>query len=402
MIASYVDTEIARQQTLIEVAHELSNRKILARGGRPVSVKETLLAWARKEGGGPETPHDLTDLFASTTSSVVRKALDAGGRVLGVRLPGFAGLLKGKLGPELAAHARIAGVGGILHSDELPGYGITPEDVAQVSARLGVAAGDAFVLVAEAESKGREGLKGVLSRAAIATEGVPPETREPRPDGTTTYARPLPGRARMYPETDVPPIRITKEQLDRVEGRLPELPEVRLERLLASHRIPRQQAAQLVEEGADDAFEAIVAEAAEPQVVANALTYTFAEVRREGLDVDTIPIEALRDLFRRYASGAFAKEAIPDLLRTMARDRVDVSTAARSLGLAAMSEAELDEALDAIVAAHEPMIRERGERALAPLMGVAMGQLRGKADGRVINDKLRSKIAAKLDAGGGR
>jgi glutamyl-tRNA(Gln) amidotransferase subunit E len=206
----------------------------------------------------------------------------------------------------------------------------------------------------------------------------------------------------MYPETDVPPIRITKEQLDRVEGRLPELPEVRLERLLASHRIPRQQAAQLVEEGADDAFEAIVAEAAEPQVVANALTYTFAEVRREGLDVDTIPIEALRDLFRRYASGAFAKEAIPDLLRTMARDRVDVSTAARSLGLAAMSEAELDEALDAIVAAHEPMIRERGERALAPLMGVAMGQLRGKADGRVINDKLRAKIAAKLDAGGGR
>ena len=146
----------------------------------------------------------------------------------------------------------------------------------------------------------------------------------------------------MYPETDVPPIRITQERLDRLRAELPEMPEVRLEKIVATYKLPRQQAAQLIEDGVDDAFEAIVRDSDEPQVVANALTYQFAEIRREGLDVD------------------------------------------------------------AIVAAHEPMIRERGERATAALMGVAMGQLRGRADGGVISEKLRARVAAKLASDEGR
>jgi glutamyl-tRNA(Gln) amidotransferase subunit E len=177
---------------------------------------------------------------------------------------------------------------------------------------------------------------------------------------------------------------------------------VRVERIVATHRLPRQQAAQLIEEGLDDALEVIVRESGEPQVAANALTYQFAEIRREGLDVDAIPLDRLRALFRMYANGAFAKEAIPGLLRAMARDKADAATAAKTLGLEAITENELDATLDAIVAAHEPMIRERRERAVAALMGVAMGQLRGKADGAVISEKLRAKVAAKIAPDEGR
>src|SRR5207249_2208227 len=130
-----------------------------------------------------------------------------GGVVLGWSLPGFAGLLKGKLGPELAAHARVAGVAGIFHSDELPAYGITSSEVTAARTALRIGEQDAFVLVAEEEEKARGAIGEMVPRAAAAIEGVPPETREPRPDGTTVYSRPLPGKARMYPETDVPPIR---------------------------------------------------------------------------------------------------------------------------------------------------------------------------------------------------
>lgn len=381
MISTFVEKEVARQRMLLEVREELA-----ARG-------------ATKPDG---VVHDVTEVFTATASRVVAGALASGGKVLGITLPGFAGLLKGELGPELAGRARIAGVHGILHSDELPSMGVTAEEVAGVIERLAVGRRDAFVLVATHERGGRMALREVVNRATEAFHGVPPETRDPRPDGTTVYSRPLPGRARMYPETDVPPIRITRERLERLRATLPEMPEVRLERLVETHRLPRQQAAQLIEDGLDDAFETLEKDSGEAQVAANALTYHFSEIRREGIDIDTIPLERLRELFRMFARGAFAKEAIPALLRAMARDRTNAAHAAQSLGLAAMTERELDAALDAIVAAHGPMIRERRERALPALMGVAMAQLRGKADGAVISEKLRARISANLASSEGR
>jgi len=373
MMATFVENEVRRQQMLLDAAEELRRRGVR-------TTKADVV--------------DVTAAFGSSESKVVAKALASGGRVLGIRLRGFGGLLKGKLGPELAAHARVAGVGGIFHSDELPAYGITAEEVTVVNELLAVEPNDAFVLVADEEARGREALREALVRAGEAIGGVPPETRDPRPDGTTAYSRPLPGRARMYPETDVPPIRITRERLDRLRAQLPEMPEVRVERISASYGVPRQQASQLLEDGLDGEFEALAKEFGDARAVATALTYQYSEIRREGIDVDALPLDRLRELFRMLAEGAFAKEAIPALLRHMAREGTDTAAAVAALGLGAMTEAQVDAVLAEIVAAQEAMIRARGEKALAPLMGVAMERLRGKADGRVVNEKLRARIAA--------
>src|SRR5437879_10193917 len=99
----------------------------------------------------PAEVHNLSASFKGTQSKVVATALKKGGVVLGWSLPGFAGLLKDKLGPELAAHARVAGVAGLFHSDEWPASAITPSEVtaARTAFRLGWHA--AFFLVAEEE-----------------------------------------------------------------------------------------------------------------------------------------------------------------------------------------------------------------------------------------------------------
>src|SRR5438132_4938871 len=191
MIATFVEREVERQVMLLAVAADLKKRNT-----RSV----------------PTDVGNVTAVFRETESKVVRTALKKGGVVLGWALPGFAGLLKGKLGPELAAHARIAGVAGIFHSDELPGYGITQSELGAVRTALGLGASDACVIVAEEETKARAAFDEMGPRAAAAIRGVPPETRDPRPDGTTAYSRPLPGKARMYPETDVPPIRVIAEE----------------------------------------------------------------------------------------------------------------------------------------------------------------------------------------------
>jgi glutamyl-tRNA(Gln) amidotransferase subunit E len=371
MIPVYVEREVERQLALIEAARELK-----ARGITRIDL----------------TIQDVSSVLSSSSSNVVRGALDAGGKVLGARLPGFRGLLKGKLGPELAAHARVAGVQGILHSDELTGYGITDAEVAALSKALGLHEGDAFVLVAAEEAKARHAFEEMLPRMRAALAGIPEETRDPRPDGTSVYSRPLPGKARMYPETDVPPIRVTDAWLERLRKELPEPPERRTARLAERYGVHEQQARQLVQEGIDGTFEAIAREFGDAKLVASVLLYQLAEIRREGLPVDAIPEDRLREMFALVTAGAFAKEAIPQVLREMARSGRSAEEAAKALGLAGAGREEVERVVDEVIASSREIIVSRGEAAVAPLMGKAMERLRGRADGKLVNEILRERL----------
>src|SRR5207302_7262663 len=106
--------------------------------------------------------------------------------------------------------------------------------------------------------------------------------------------------------------------------------------------IHEQQTHQLVQEGMDELFELIAREFGEPRLVATVLLYTFSELRRESLDVDGIPIDRLRELFSLLKAGRFAKEAVPAVLREMARPGGRSSEAPSSLGAKGMNRSELE------------------------------------------------------------
>ncbi len=376
LIETFVEKEAERQVMLIGVAKELQRRGA---------------------GKAPETGVDLTPLFSGTQSKVVQSALKKDGRVLGWALPKFAGLLKGKLGPELAAHARVAGVGGIFHSDELPAYGVTQADVEAVRKALKLGEEDAFVLVADEEAKCLHAIEEMRPRAESAAKGVPEETRDPRPDGTSVYSRPLPGKARMYPETDVPPLRIHETLLRRIGEHLPERPDVTIPRLVKEYGLHEQQARQLVQEGSDDIFELVAREFGEAKLVATVLLYNFSELRREGLDVDGIPEDHLRELFSLLKAGRFAKEGIPALLREMARRGVRASEAMASLGVQGLRREDVERIVDEIIDASTELVKSKGPAAEKTLMGRVMDRLRGRADGKLVSQVLRDRLRTRLE-----
>ncbi|MGQ0797248.1 MAG: Glu-tRNA(Gln) amidotransferase subunit GatE [Methanobacteriota archaeon] len=378
LIATFVEKEAERQTMLLSVASELRRRGV-------ASV--------------PDGVRDVTAHMTSSESKVVKAALGKGGKVLAWPLPGFAGLLKGKLGPELAARAHIAGVGGIFHSDELPAYGISATEVEAVRTALGLGPKDAFVVVADDEVRARRAFEEMRPRAQAALDGVPPETREPRPDGTTVYARPLPGKARMYPETDVPPVRVDETRLRRIRERLPEPPEAAIPRLARDYGIHEQQARQLFEDGTFGAFELIAREFGEARTAATTLTYTASEIRREGADVDAIPEDRWRELFSLLKAGRFAKEAIPALVREMARRGVRASEALGALGVTGMGRPEVEAVVDGILEAAADLLASRGAAAEKTLMGRAMERLRGRADGKLVSDVLRARLRERLESG---
>ena len=83
----------------------------------------------------------------------------------------------------------------------------------------------------------------------IASDGVPADTRVSLTDGATRFKRPKSGASRMYPETDVPPVLITPEQMSEAEKDIPEAYEMKEARLREAHGISPQLATKIIDHG---------------------------------------------------------------------------------------------------------------------------------------------------------
>jgi len=202
LIETIVMYEALRQVRLLEIREELKKRG--------ATVGETT---------------DVTQIFENTGSSVISAQI-LKGCVLALRLRGFGGMVGAeiqpdrRLGSEFSDRAKKAGVGGVFHTDELPAYGITDAEVDALRDFVGAEAEDCVVIVADLCDRAADALNEVSERAEQALAGIPEETRKMLPAGTSAYLRPLPGAARMYPETDVPPVPIS----GRIDGiPIPEL-----------------------------------------------------------------------------------------------------------------------------------------------------------------------------------
>ncbi len=341
---------------------------------------------------------DLTDFLTTTKSNVVQKQLKNNGCVMGFKLPGFNGLLKQKdtrLGKEFAVNAKIvSGIGGIIHSDELPGYGITNKEVQRIHETLGTKKDDAFVIAIGKKEVVIKALQAVIDRAKTCLDGVPNEVRRALPDDTTEYLRPMPGAARMYPETDVPPVQIGSNKIEKIRKNLPELPEDKYKRFIKQYKLNNEQAKQILSSGYSDDFEKLVKQLPSlKNVIIRTFLNTFSELEKENLDISVLNEKILLNVFLRLSQGRFSKEGIPDLLQYLSKNpEADVDTAIKQVGLSSVNIDEIQKIIRKIVKERKDFVKQRGINALGPLMGIVMKELRGKSDGKVISEILRKEI----------
>lgn len=378
-IEAIVEREVTRQHNLLEIKKELN--KINA------SVSDKIV--------------DVTSVFTNTSSKVILKALK-GGVVLAVNLPGFAGFVGKELAPgrrlgtEFSDRAKKSGVGGIFHTDELPDYGITENEVEALRKAVGAQDTDCVVMVADAKEKATGALEAVIIRAMEALACVPEETRRALPDGNSAYMRPLPGAARMYPETDVPPVAIREERIRRIK--LPELIGERKARYMVQFKLNEELAGQIARSGNFVLFESIMQKApqASATLVVRTLETILYELEKEGLPVNNIRDEHLTHLFKHQSEGKIPNEAIGEILKIIANHpEFSVDEAARSLGIGA-GTGELEAAIDKLIESKMDFIREKGLNSVGPLMGVVMKDFRGKVSGQEVSRLLAEKISKKL------
>ena len=382
LISVVVEYEVQRQFNLLKISEEL----------RGSGMKEE---YVREEF------FDVTGVFKQTKCKVLRKALDKNQQVLAVKLPEFKGFLKRelmpgfRLGTEMADRARFWGrVGGIFHTDELPAYGITAEEVEKLRKTVKAEEHDGIVFVADKPENIKDALKAVVERAREVIKGVPQETRTSNPDGTTRYMRPRPGAARMYPETDIPPIQITEQYLKHVSSRLPEMPEQKFERLTREYGLNQKLAKQIFVSERSELFEAIVKESqVSPTTVAVFLTETLKALKRDGIQVEKVSENKIREIFASIGSGELTKEAIPEIVSWLSEhEDKSVKEAISGLGIEVLSKEKLEKIVDEVIRANKKLIEERGVNAFGALMGIIMKDVRGKANASSVSELIRKKL----------
>ncbi|ELZ27442.1 glutamyl-tRNA(Gln) amidotransferase subunit E [Halosimplex carlsbadense 2-9-1] len=370
-IDDIVRNEVRRQVELLDIAEEL--------GERDAAVGD---------------PQDVTEVFEGTDSGVIGGALSSGGNVMAVRLDGFDGLVgreiqpDRRLGTELSDHAKRHGAGGIFHTDELPAYGVTEAEVADLREAVDAGPEDAVALVADDPETTALAIEAVVERAEAAMDEVPEETRDATEEGTTRYLRPLPGAARMYPETDVPPVEPDPSEVDR-----PELLTEKVERYQAEYDLGSGLAEQVAYGEYMPLFERVVGEGVDPTLAAGTLESTLTELRRDDVAVSRLTDDHLADALALVDGGEVPQEGLDDLLRALAADPdLAAEAAVEQEDLGGVGEDEVREAVVRVVERNAEQVEAEGMGAFSGLMGECMGELRGKADGDTVSSVLREEI----------
>lgn len=380
-LVKVIEHEMLRQHSLIIIAEKLKERNVdVNRIGDKIE--------------------DLTDILEKTQSKIVKRILDAKGIFRGIRVQGFAGMIGFepyediRLGKELGKLVKFYDLEGVFHSDELPSYGITENEVSEIRNRLQINTNDAFVIVGGPKEKVEFASDAIIERLKSATRGVPAETRGCTKDGKTLFLRPKPGAARMYPETDIPTIPITPSMLESLSDKIPKSWDETLKVLMKKYNLNEKLAKEIFDSDYLSVFEEIAnTTKIQPTFIASKLTEDITNLQRQGLDAYSLKNDKIKDIFQRLDSGMIAKESVVMIFEKLMRNEAkNIDEAIKAAGISSLSDEELGRMIDKIISENMTTINEKGMNAQGMLMGRVMARARGRADGQKINSMLRDKL----------
>jgi aspartyl-tRNA(Asn)/glutamyl-tRNA(Gln) amidotransferase subunit B len=203
---------------------------------------------------------------------------------------------------------------------------------------------------------------------------------------------------RYFPEPDLPPIEVSKEQLEQWRSELPELPAQKRHRYESELGLSAYDARVLTDDRlVAEYFEATVAAKANPKQAANwVMGGIAAYLNTEKLTITQIALKPLilAELINLVEEGTIsnniAKELLPELLSQggSAKELVERK------GLIQISDtAELEALIDEVIAAN-PKELEQYRNGKTKLQGFFVGQVMKKTNGRA-DPKLTNQLLGK-------
>jgi aspartyl-tRNA(Asn)/glutamyl-tRNA(Gln) amidotransferase subunit B len=207
---------------------------------------------------------------------------------------------------------------------------------------------------------------------------------------------------RYFPDPDLLPVEIADELIERVRASLPELPEARRDRLVASYGLTPAQAGQLTSSIETSSF-ALAALHEAPRARSSDLANWIvgplsAKLNEANLDISASRISArqLGRLAARVDDGTLSSKMVKELIDAMWAGEGDADAIIEKRGLKQVSDAgAIEKLVDEVLANNEKQVadyRSGKEKAFNSLVGQVMKATQGKANPAQVNEILRRKL----------
>ncbi len=356
------------------------------------------------------THQDVTPIVSKTDYEPLRKAVQAGNVVQCTLLRGFAGLLNEPtqehttFAKEFSDRVRVIAcltqLPNLIHSD-MASETLAGRDWKQLRRRMRAEHGDALLLVWGDARDTTTACQEIALRAKEATIGVPNDTRQAYKDGTNGFERVLPGADRMYPDTDLPPLAITQDRLERIQARLPEPVWDRQARYHALG-VPHDALIPLCVSPRNKLFDRLVAELKiDAKFAAVVLVQQMKAWRRAGRPVEQLRDEELLEVFRLHAVGKLTRDgvlaAIARLVELPPAPAGGTSRVAHVLAeynLTPLPDAQSEQAIEECLTELGSAVFAGPEQKRRYICGQLQRRFRGRLDGRKLAERVEARLRA--------
>lgn len=328
LISKSITHEIERQRNL-----RVSMDEFLSRGGLKYQFEFS----------------EVKDIFSGTTSKMLKSAFKSGKSIYCSRAPNLSGLLnsgKNRVGKDLSDIAKAYGLGGVLHTDELPAFGISAEEVDAVRKAFKPGGDDALVLLVCTKERAEKLAGAFTSRMKKLSEMDFSETRGPHEDGTTKFLRPLPGKERMYPETDVPVFPVTAGMLERISSFVPRGEDEIAGELVTEFSISRQEARTIASSFQVDEFREYAKITGEGKLAGRLLLQTVPEMEKK--HAARFDEAELRKLLEISSGKKWARNVLENAMDAMLSKGLGAEGSAKAVMESSISDRELRSLVETI------------------------------------------------------
>lgn len=206
---------------------------------------------------------------------------------------------------------------------------------------------------------------------------------------------------RYFPEPDIPPVVVTEELLSDVRKRLPEMPDMRLQRFMNELKLTEEDAITLTENRyLADYFEEVIGFLNEPKAVANVvMTEVLRVLNEKSIDVRLFGIdpERLAELISLKKEDKINSSAMQQIFNRMLESEASPTTLAEQMNLLQVSDTDFIEPIIDDVIRQNPDEVERFRNGKKQLIGFFIGQVMQRSKGKANPKQVRELITDKIE-----
>jgi len=204
-----------------------------------------------------------------------------------------------------------------------------------------------------------------------------PEVRKALENGETEFLRPLPGASRMYPETDLPLLHISRDLINEIKNNLPKL-KSELRSDLEKRGLNPELIKEILKENKLNDFQELLIVYNNPDLVAKMLTIWKKEIENK-IGKTNFTLDILETILQALQSKKIKENEIKEIMEEIAKGK-NVMDAVKREKIENLEEEILK------------IIKEKPSLSTNAYMGLVMQKFKGKINGKEAMEIIKKLV----------